>query len=198
MFQRMYQWMLVKSKSRTAPKWLGAIAFAESSFFPLPPDILLIPMIIANRAKAWWYAFLCSINSIIGGLVGYAIGYYLFDSLGTSIINAYGLEESFTNFQDAFLKYGFWLIMLKGLTPIPFKLVTIASGATGLPLLEFVIASTISRSARFFMLTGATWYFGEQAKKFMDENFKLVSIGILATLILGFIAVKAFAQWTSF
>ena len=196
-FQQFYNWMLAKANTPAAVKWLGGISFAESSFFPLPPDILLVPMILANRAKAWWYATLCSVSSITGGILGYAIGYYLFDTVGEWIINTYGLHGAFNNFQVAFLQYGFWLILLKGLTPIPYKLVTIASGATGLPLLEFVLASMISRSARFFLLSGITWQFGKQAKKVMDENFKIVSVTILSTLILGFFIVKVLTRWIS-
>ena len=162
----------------------------ESSIFPIPPDIMLIPMIIADRTKAWFLAFTCSLSSISGGLVGYAIGYYLFESIGIWIIEKYSLESAFTNFQSLFQEYGFWIIVLKGVTPIPFKIVAIAAGATGLNIWQFLLASTISRSIRFFMLATCLYFLGDQAKEFIHKNLNFVLFGFLVTLFLGFAVFK--------
>ncbi len=174
--------------------WIvNLISFAESSFFPLPPDLMLIPMILADRAKAWWLAFLCTVSSVIGGLVGYAIGYFLFETVGEWIIQTYQLQTSFTRFQTDFQAWGFWLIVLKGLTPIPFKLVTIASGVAGLSLPQFVLASIIARSFRFFLLAGLLWFFGDWARTFIERYLPWLLGAVLASLVFGFIAVKLLA-----
>lgn len=188
--QRFYQWFLLKTQSPYAIWLLNIISFLESSIFPIPPDIMLIPMIIADRTKAWVLAFTCSLSSILGGLVGYAIGYYLFESIGLWIIEKYSLEGAFTNFQSLFQEYGFWIIVLKGVTPIPFKLVAIAAGATGLNIWQFLLASTISRSIRFFMLAACLYFLGDKAKEFIHKNLNFVLLGFLATLILGFVVFK--------
>jgi membrane protein YqaA with SNARE-associated domain len=188
--QRFYQWVLLKTQSPYATWLLNIISFLESSIFPIPPDIMLIPMIIADRTKAWFLAFTCSVSSILGGLVGYAIGYYLFESIGVWIIEKYALTDAFANFQTLFQEYGFWIIILKGVTPIPFKLVAIAAGATGLNIWQFLLASTISRSIRFFILATCIYVLGDKAKDFINKNLNFVLVGFLVTLVLGFIAFK--------
>lgn len=188
--QRFYQWFLIKTQSPYATWLLNIISFLESSIFPIPPDIMLIPMVIADRAKAWFLAFTCSVSSIVGGLVGYAIGYYLFETIGMWIIHKYSLETAFTNFQNLFQEYGFWIIVFKGVTPIPYKLVAIAGGATGLGVWQFLLASTISRSIRFFMLAGSIYFLGDKAKGFIEKNLNLVFIGFFVILILGVVAFK--------
>lgn len=169
------------------------MSFAESSFFPLPPDLMLIPMILADRAKAWWLATICTISSVLGGLIGYAIGYFLFESAGEWIIQTYHLQDAFTRFQTDFQNWGFWIIALKGLTPIPFKLVTIASGVAGLNLTQFVLASLIARAFRFFLLAGLLWYFGDWARPFIERYLPWILGGLLVSLIAGFVAVKILA-----
>lgn len=188
--QRFYQWFLIKTQSPYATWLMNIISFLESSIFPIPPDIMLIPMVIADRAKAWFLAFTCSASSIAGGLVGYAIGYYLFETIGMWVIQKYSLEGAFTNFQNLFQEYGFWIIVFKGLTPIPYKLVAIAGGATGLGVWQFLLASTISRSIRFFMLAGSIYFLGDKAKGFIEKNLSFVFIGFFVILILGFVAFK--------
>lgn len=188
--QQLYNWMLENSASPKATWILAIIAFAESSVFPIPPDMMIIPMLIADKSKAWKLATICTVSSVLGGLAGYAIGYFLFESIGLWIIEAYSLQTAFESFQNLFQEYGIWIIMLKGLTPIPYKLVTIASGATGLGLVPFVFASIISRSLRFFILSGSLYLLGDKAKDFMDKNLKFVFVGFLVTLILGIISLK--------
>lgn len=151
---------------------------------------MLIPMIIANRARAWFLALTCTISSVLGGLVGYAIGFYLFETIGMWIIHKYALESAFANFQILFQEYGFWLIILKGVTPIPYKLVAIAGGATGLAVWQFALASVISRSLRFFMLASCFYFLGDKAKDFISKNLNLVFISFFVTLILGFVVFK--------
>lgn len=188
--QRLYHWFMLKTRSPYATWLLNVISFLESSIFPIPPDIMLIPMIIAERTRAWFLAFTCSVSSILGGLVGYAIGYYLFESLGLWIIEKYSLQSAFANFQTMFQEYGFWLIILKGATPIPFKLVTIAAGATGLNLWQFLLASTISRSLRFFILGTSLYFLGDKAKEFMNKNLNFVLLSFVVTLVLGILVFK--------
>ncbi len=188
---KLYQWLMRQANSPSARLILAAVAFAESSFFPLPPDLILIPMIIADRTKAFILAGICSASSVIGGILGYAIGFYFMSTLGQWVIDTYGLEQAFSSFQSTFQSYGFWIIALKGLTPIPYKLVTIASGASQLNLAMFILASLISRTARFMMLAGIFWYFGEDAKKLFEKHFKLFLIISMITIVVGFFILKA-------
>jgi membrane protein YqaA with SNARE-associated domain len=188
--RRIYDWTIRSANTPKAVWTVILISFAESSFFPLPPDLMLIPMILAERSKAWWLAFLCTISSVLGGLVGYAIGFFLFETIGEWIIQTYHLQDSFGRFQTDFQAWGFWIIVLKGLTPIPFKLVTIASGLAGLNLTLFVAASIIARSFRFFLLAGLLWYFGDWARTFIERYLPWVLGGSLVALIVGFFTVK--------
>ena len=131
MFKRLYEWTLRLAEKPRATWALGTISFAESSFFPIPPDVILVPMSLARPDKAWFYAGLCTVTSVLGGLVGYAIGALLYDSLGAWIINAYGYGDKVDEFRAMYAQWGAWIILLKGLTPIPYKLVTITSGFAG-------------------------------------------------------------------
>ena len=192
--RRLYDWTIRNANTPKAVWTVTLISFAESSFFPLPPDLMLIPMILADRAKAWWLAFICTMSSVLGGLLGYGIGYFLFETAGEWIIQTYHLESSFRHFQADFQAWGFWIIALKGLTPIPFKLVTIASGVAGLNLTQFVFASIIARSFRFFLLAGLLWFFGDWARTFIERYLPWVLSSTLVILIGGFIAVKILAR----
>jgi len=185
-------WLMEKAKSPWGPYILGLVSFAESSFFPLPPDIMLIPMLIADRSRAYQLAFLCTITSVLGGILGYFLGYYLIDTIGQLIIGTYGLETEFMNFQKAFQDYGFWFILIKGVTPIPFKLMTIASGATQMNLWLFIFASTLVRSFRFFLLATIFWFYGDEAKDFYENNFKVFLFGTLAVVLGGIFVIKFF------
>lgn len=190
MLRKSYNWILSYANKPHAIWVLGIISFAESSFFPLPPDPLLIAMIVANRQNAWRIAVLCTVSSVVGGIVGYYIGAGLYETIGAWIVSSYGLEESFRNLQQDFLKWGFWIVALKGLTPIPYKIVTIASGVAGLNMSTFIIASIIARGFRFFMLAGLLWYYGPSIKNYIDRNLTLVTVGGLLILIIGFVIVK--------
>lgn len=171
--------------------WIvNIISFVESSFFPLPPDLMIIPMVLAERAKAWIIAFTCTVTSVVGGWVGYAIGFYLYETLGEWIIDTYGMQSAFEQFNDSFNEYGFWIIVGKGLTPIPYKLVTIASGVAHLDFWTFTGASIIARSFRFFLLSGLLYFFGPWARDFIEKYLGWALFAILATIVSGFFIVK--------
>lgn len=193
-FRRFYEWTIQMADTPKAVWIVNLISFTESFIFPIPPDLMLIPMILSNRAKAWWLAFSCTMTSVLGGFIGYAIGYFLFETAGEWIVQTYHLESTFARFQLDFQTWGFWIIVFKGLTPIPFKLVTIASGVAGLNLTQFVLASLIARSFRFFLLAGLLWYFGDWARAFIERYLTAVLFGMFALLIAGFFIVKLLGE----
>lgn len=190
MLKKAYDWLLRFSTHPKAIWILAAVSFAESSFFPLPPDPLYISMILARHKDAWRLAGICTLSSVIGGLLGYYIGFALYDSLGEWIISAYKLESAFEKFQSGFTQWGFWIVALKGLTPIPFKVITIFSGVAKLDLMTFVIASFIARGFRFYLLAALLRYCGPSVKNFIEENLKLVAIITLIALVGGFLILK--------
>jgi membrane protein YqaA with SNARE-associated domain len=164
------------------------VSFTESSFFPIPPDVMLIPMILANRSKAWLFAGVCTIASVLGGFFGYAIGYFLFETAGKWVIDLYGLQAGFNNFQQQFNEWGLWVILIKGLTPIPYKLVTIASGAAHFDLFTFGIASLITRGGRFFLVAGLLYVVGDPIRHFVEKHLTLVTTGFVLIIVGGFVA----------
>ena len=190
MFRRIYDWMMRLAGHRRALPALAAISFAESSFFPIPPDVMLIPMVIAQRSRAFLIAGVCTIASVVGGLFGYAIGYFLFETIGAWVISVYHLEGAMQTFRDEFAEYGTWIILVKGLTPIPYKLVTIASGVAHFDLFTFVWASIVTRGLRFFLVAALLWKFGEPIRAFIEKRLELVTWAFLALLIVGFVVVK--------
>ena len=186
MIRSLYDWILRQSEKAHAHWILFAVAFAEASVFPLPPDILLLPMVIAQRAKAWRLAAVCTAGSVIGGLLGYTIGAVLMDTVGQWVVNTYHLQAGFQRFHDGFNEYGVLIILAKGLTPIPFKLVTIASGAAGLNLPAFVAASIATRAARFFLIAALVRKFGEPIRTFIEKYLTWVALGVLLACVGGF------------
>lgn len=191
MLTRLYHWMLAKAAHPLADRWLAVISFMESSFFPIPPDALLAPMCLARPSRAFYYAFVCSAASVVGALLGYAIGYFLFDTIGEAILGMYGLHDKYAGFADAFNEQGWIIVFLAGFTPLPFKVITIAAGATAMPLYILLGASILSRSARFFLVAALLWKFGEPMKRIIDRHFALITTigGIL--LVGGFFAIGA-------
>ena len=169
---------------------LALIAFAESSFLPLPPDVLLVPMTLAQPRRAWLIAAVCTIASVTGGYVGYAIGYFLFDTIGLRVLEFYHMMDKYEAFKTAFAEWGAWIIVIKGLTPIPYKLVTIASGAAKFDLATFTLASLVSRSLRFFLLAALLWRFGEPIRDFIERRLMLVTSMIAAALVGGFVVLR--------
>jgi membrane protein YqaA with SNARE-associated domain len=190
MLRRLYDWTIELSASRRAPWALGAVSAAESSVFPLPPDIMLIPMVLARRDKAWAYATICTAASVVGGVIGYMIGFFLFDSIGTYILNLYGYQQAFESFASRYNDYGVWIVLIAGLTPFPYKVITIASGVTQLNFLVFMLASIAARGARFFAVSALLWWFGEPIRNFIDRYFGLLTIAFMALLIGGFVVAR--------
>jgi len=193
MIKALYHRTVVLAESRHAPVALGLISFAESSFFPVPPDVLLVPMALARPDRAWFYAGICTITSVLGGLLGYAIGAVLYDTIGAWLISFYGYENGLAQFRQLYQDYGHWIILVKGLTPIPYKLVTIASGVAEYSLLWFVMLSTITRGARFFIVAGLLNRFGGPLRELIERHLVLLAIGTAAIIVAGFLIAKALA-----
>jgi membrane protein YqaA with SNARE-associated domain len=190
MLNHLYSRTLALAASRHAMWAMAAISFAESSFFPLPPDILLIPMILSQPRRAWLIAGVCTVASVLGGFVGYAIGYFLFDAVGRLVLEFYHAMDKYEALKAAFAQWGAWIIILKGLTPIPYKLVTIASGVAEFNLLTFALASLLSRSLRFFLLAALLWRFGEPVREFIERRLMLVTSAVAAALVGGFLVLR--------
>ena len=188
--RRLYDWVMGLAQHPRAIPAMGVVSFAESSFFPIPPDVMLVPMVLANRHKAFTIAAVCTVTSVLGGLLGYAIGYYFFETIDAWVIKTYGLQAGMEKFRDEFARWGIWVILIKGLTPIPYKLVTIASGAAHFDLFTFVWASIVTRGARFFLVAALLWKYGEPIRAFIEKRLTLVMWLFLIALVGGFVAVK--------
>lgn len=190
MLRRIYDWTMGLAGHRHALPALGLISFIESSVFPIPPDVMVVPMVLANRARAWLIAGVATVSSVLGGLAGYAIGAFLFDSVGRPLLAFYGYGEKFARFQDQYNEWGAWIVAGAGITPFPFKVITIASGVTGLDLAVFTIAALLSRGARFYLVAALLWKFGPPIRDFLENNLALLTTLFFATLLGGFIAIK--------
>ena len=195
MIRKLYDWTLEKARSPASEKWLGGLAFAESSFFPIPIDIMMIPMIIADRLKAWRLATITLVMSVLGGMAGYAIGAFLFETIGKPIIEFYGYGEKFNSFQGLYHEWGILIVLIAGFTPIPFKVVTIASGAFALNPLLFFFVSIPARGARFYLVAALLWKFGEPIREFIEKRLGLVTSAFMVLGILGFIVAKYGADY---
>ncbi len=190
MLRRLYDWMIELAAHPRAAWALAIVSFAESSFFPIPPDVMLIPMVLAKRARAWFYATICTLSSVLGGIAGYAIGFLLFDLIGKPLLDIYGYSEAFTKFKAQYNDYGAWIVFFFGVTPFPYKVITIASGATSLNFWVFMLASIAARGLRFFVVSGLLYWFGPPIRKFIERHFGLVTILFFVLLAAGFIAIK--------
>ena len=187
MLRRIYDWC-VNAAGKPYAAWLmGAISFVESSFFPIPPDTMLIPMSLARPDRAWFYAHVCTLTSVAGGILGYFIGAALYDSVGAWLIHLYGYGDKVEAFREAYARWGTWIILLKGLTPIPYKIVTITSGFAGYSFPMFVMMSLIARGTRFYLLAFLLNRYGPQARSIIEERLGFwVTIGALV-LVIGII-----------
>lgn len=190
MMRRLYDWMMRKASSDGAPWALGIVSFVESSFFPIPPDVMLIPMVLSRREKAFYYATIATVTSVIGGMLGYAIGYYLYDAVGLPILKFYGKEHALDAFIQFVHEYGVPAVIIKGATPIPYKVVTIAAGVAKMDLLWFTFASIIARAMRFYLVAGLLYFFGEPIRDFIERRLTLVTTLFVLLLVGGFVAVK--------
>jgi membrane protein YqaA with SNARE-associated domain len=193
MFKSLYRWILSLAESPQAPFALAAVAFAESSFFPIPPDVILIPMSLATPRLALRYAAIATVASVTGGMVGYGIGALLYDTLGQWLIHLYGYADKMAMLKETYAQWGALVILVKGLTPIPYKLVTIVSGLLGYNFAIFVGLSIVTRGARFFLLAGALTRFGDPLRIAMERHFALFCGLIAITIVAGFwVAAKMF------
>jgi len=190
MIHRLYARTLALAGHRHATAGLAGVAFLESSVFPIPPDVLLVPMVLADRARAWTLALVCTVASVAGGLAGYAIGFFLFETVGKPVLAFYGSLEAFEEVRTLYAAWGFWIVFAAGLTPIPYKVFTIASGVFTLNPAVFVLGSAVSRAARFFAISALLWYLGPPVRRFVEAHLSLVATALVVLLVAGFVAVR--------
>ena len=190
MLQRLYDRTMALADHPKALWWLAFIAFVESSVFPIPPDVLMIPMIIARPSRAWLIAGVALVASVAGGVLGYAIGAFFYDSLGQPILDALGKGDAVAEFNTRFNDFGFWAVLGAGITPFPYKVITIMSGWTGMPLGTFIATSILARAARFFLVAGLLRVFGAPIRTFIEQRLGLMLTVFLVLLFGGFLLVR--------
>ncbi|MGZ8330428.1 MAG: YqaA family protein [Rhodoplanes sp.] len=187
MLRKLYNWCIQAAGKPYATWILGAVSFTESSFFPLPPDTMLVPMALARPDKAYHYAAVCTVASVLGGMLGYAIGAYLYESVGLWLISLYGYGDKVETFREAYARWGSWIILIKGATPIPYKIVTITSGFAGYNFFMFVLLSVITRGARFYLTAFLLSRYGPQAREAIEKRLGFWFSVFLIALIGGII-----------
>ena len=189
MLRRLYDWTMRHAGGPEAPRWLAVTSFAEASFFPIPPDAMLAPMVLARPERAWRYATICTLASVAGGAAGYAIGYFLED-VGRWLLALMGQHGGLEAFRDWYDRWGVWVILIKGLTPIPYKLVTIASGLAAFSFPVFMAASVVTRGARFFLVAGLLKAFGPSVREFVEKRLYVVTGAVALFIVLALVAVR--------
>ena len=190
MIRQIYNWTLMLAGSRHALWALAAVSFLESSVFPIPPDVLMIPMILATPRRAWLIAGVATATSVIGGLLGYLIGFGLFEAVGRPLLDFYGGDAHFDEFSERYDQWGAWAVLVAGITPFPYKIITILSGATKLNLATFVIASIIARGVRFLVVATLLRMFGETARRFIERRLGLAFALFIILLVGGFVVAR--------
>lgn len=190
MLRSLYERTLAAAAHRHATWWLALVSFVESSVFPIPPDVMLIPMVLADRTRWIRIATVCTLASVAGGVAGYAIGLFLFDVIGQALLDFYGYGAKFATFGEMYTEWGAWIVFGAGVTPFPYKVITIASGVTRLDLLVFVIASVLARGLRFFLVCGLLWRFGPAIRSFLEKHLGPLTVLFFVLLIGGFVALK--------
>ncbi len=188
--RRLYNWVISWAESPYGAWALFAIAFIESSFFPIPPDVLLLALALGAPRKAFFFAFVCAVGSVLGGVFGYMIGVLFYDTVGVWIVELYGLEQQMEVVRVKYNENAFWAVLTAGFTPIPYKLFTIASGVFKIPVSTLVVAAVLSRTARFLMVAGVVYMWGDWAKTFIDRYFNVLTIVFMALLFGGFYILK--------
>jgi len=190
MIRRLYDWTLSLAQSPYALWALACVAFIESSVFPIPPDILMIPMILAMPSRAFLIAGICTVSSVLGGLFGYYIGYGLFESVGRPVLEFYGKDKYFDEFRSRYNEWGAWAVLIAGITPFPYKVITILSGTTALSLPVFIVASIVARGLRFFVVAALLWKFGAPIRDFIERRLGLVFVVFVVLLLGGFVLLR--------
>ncbi|MEK0163577.1 YqaA family protein [Phaeobacter sp. JH18-32] len=190
MLRALYHRTMALADHPKALWWLAGVAFIESSVFPIPPDVLMIPMILARPSRAWLVALVALVASVAGGLLGYAIGAFFYDSIGQPVLAAMGKADAMVEFNSRFNDFGFWAVLIAGITPFPYKVITIMSGWTGMPIATFVVTSILARALRFFVVAGLLWQFGAPIRDFIERRLGLVFTVFVVLLFGGFLAVK--------
>jgi membrane protein YqaA with SNARE-associated domain len=199
LLRNLYDWVLHWSETRYGPAALFLLAFAEASFFPIPPDALLIALVLGLQKKAFKFAAICLAGSVLGAVLGYAIGHFLWWTPSNEFTGIAGFffnnipgftQNAFYDIQQLYVKHDFWIIFTAGFTPLPYKVITISSGAFNINILMFIVASVISRGARFFLVAALIWKFGPAIKEFIDKYFNWLAIAFTVLLIGGFVAIK--------
>lgn len=186
LYDRVLQW----SRHRHAERYLALVSFVESSFFPIPTAFMLAPMVLAQRDRAWWLATLATLTSVAGGVLGYAIGYFLFDQVGQSIIDFFGKEAAFLEVKERFIRDGVWLVLLAGVTPLPYKLCTITSGLLGLALLPFIIASLIGRAGQFFIIAIVLWWGGPRIETHLRRWMEIIGWLVIGAAVVAYLLLR--------
>lgn len=190
MLRKLYDWMLSMVEHRHALWVLAFVSFIESSVFPIPPDVLMIPMILARPSRAWLIASVALVASVLGGLLGYAIGALAFESIGQPILESLGKAEAMEAFNTRFNDLGFWAVLMAGVTPFPYKVITIMSGWTGMPLATFIMTSILARGLRFYLVAFLLWKFGTPIRDFIEKRLGLMFTLFILLLMGGFFALK--------
>lgn len=190
MLRRLYDWTMAQAQSPHALWVLAGVAFIESSVFPIPPDVLMIPMVLATPHRAWLIALVATVASVLGGMLGYGIGYFFYESIGQPILESLGKADKMAEFNDRFNGVGFWAVLIAGVTPFPYKVITIMSGWTAMPLGTFIVTSIIARSLRFFVVAALLRAFGAPIRTFIEKYLGLVFTAFVILLIGGFVLVK--------
>ncbi len=189
-FSGLYDKALAWAKHRHAARYLGLLSFSESSFFPIPPDVMLAPMVLAQPHRAWWLATLTTVTSVLGGVAGYLIGAFLFTEIGNPVLEFYDAHDAFDTVKQWFAVYGIWIVFLAGFTPIPYKLFTIASGVLALPMLPFVLASLVGRGARFFLVAGLLFWGGERLERFLKTRVDQIGWATVGIVVAAAVFLK--------
>lgn len=189
-FQRMYDRALIWAAHRHAPRYLAALSFAESSFFPVPPDAMLAPMVLANRPAAWRFAGLATLMSVLGGIAGYLIGKFLFDQIGQPVIDFYHAQARFDEVKVWFDQYGVWVVLVAGFTPIPYKVFTITSGVMSLALAPFTLASVVGRGGRFFLVAAVIYFGGERLMRWLRSWIDVLGWGCVVLVLAAYFALR--------
>lgn len=191
MLRRIYDWTIGLASHKRAMPAMAAVSFADSSVFPIPPDVMMVPMILAQRDRAWTIAFVATVASVLGAVLGYGIGYLFVEEVGFPLLELYGYQDKFQEFQTVFQEWGWWIVIGAGFTPFPFKVVTIAAGVAHLDFTVFILASIVGRGLRFYLEAALLWRFGPPIRGFVEKNLGLVAGLSFGALIAGFLILRA-------